>query len=193
MMSVVSGGIGISVVSMVGIPVVGISMTIAVVGKTIAISSIVSISGGGSVSGPLAVVSVVGIGMSIAGISVSMVGIAVVSEAISIGTVVSISISISGGGGLGISGPLAVVSMVTIGMGIAGIGVVAISISMVGKTIAVPVVGKAIAVGAIVGIGISLGLGGCVHSGEKAKSGNGSGLHVYLFVCKLEEIAVLPM
>merc|ERR1740129_2134782 len=111
-------------------------MTIAVVGKTIAISSIVSISGGGSVSGPLAVVSVVGIGMSIAGISVSMVGIAVVSESMSI---------------------------------------------------AVSVVGQAIAIGAIVGIGISLGLGGCVHSGEQAESGNGSGLHVYLFVCKLEE------
>merc|ERR1739842_74401 len=109
-------------------------MAIAVVGKTIAISSIVSISGGGSVSGPLAVVSVVGIGMSIAGISVSMVGIAVMSEsmsiavsvvgqAIAIGAVVSISISLSGGFGLGISGPLAVVSMVTIGVGIAGIGV----------------------------------------------------------------------
>merc|ERR1712032_284496 len=169
MMSVVSGGVGISVVSMVGIAVVGISMTIAVVGQAIAISSIVSISSRSSVSGPLAVVSVV-----------------------AIGAVVSISVSLSGRSGLGISGPLAVVSMVTIGVGIAGIGVVAIAISMVGKTIAVPVVGKAIAVGAIVSIGISLGLGGGVHSGEQAESGNGSGLHVYLFVCKLEEIAVLP-
>merc|ERR1719420_1775956 len=97
---------------MVGIAVVGISMAIAVslVGKTIAISTIVSISSRGSISRPLAVVSVVGIGMGITmGISVSMVGIAVVGEAmsvsiavvskaISIGTIVSIGVSLSGGG-----------------------------------------------------------------------------------------------
>merc|ERR1739842_122834 len=121
------------------------------------------------------------------------IAVSVVGQAIAIGAIVSISISLSGGGGPGIRGPLAVGSRGTIGGGIAGIGVVAISISMVGKTIAVPVVGKTIAVGAIVGIGISLGLGGGVHGGEQAESGNGSRLHVYLFVCKLEEIAVLPM
>merc|ERR1711862_788490 len=133
-MSVVSGGIGISVVSMVGIAVVGISMAIAVsvVGKTIAISTIVSISSGGSISRPLAVVSVVGIGMGI-------------------------------------------------------------TVSMVGKAIAVAVVGKAIAVGAVVSIGVSLSGGGCSGSREQAEGSNGSGLHVYLFVCKLEEIARLPM
>merc|ERR1719350_1147043 len=109
MMSVVSGGIGITVVSMVGIAVVGISMAIAisVVGKTIAVSTIVSISSRGSISRPLAVVSVVGIGVGITGISmvaitVSMVGkaiaIAVVGKAIAVGAVVSISVSLSGRG-----------------------------------------------------------------------------------------------
>merc|ERR1719232_1990848 len=116
-------GVGISVVSMVGI---------AVVGKTIAVS--------------------------------------VVSQTIAISAIVGISISLSSRSSLGISGPLAVVSVVGIG-----------------KSIAVAMVGQAITVGAIVGIGISLSLRGGVHSGKKAESGNGSGLHVYLFVCKLEE------
>merc|ERR1711862_352295 len=159
MMSVVSGGIGISVVSMVGIAVVGISMAIAV--------------------------TVVSKAMS--------VSIAVVGKAISIGTVVSIGISISSRGSLSISRPLAVVSMVTVGVGITSISMMAISVSMVGKAIAVAVVGKAIAVGAVVSIGVSLSGGGCSGSREQAEGSNGSGLHVYLFVCKLEEIARLPM
>merc|ERR1719205_96872 len=104
MMSVVSGGIGISVVSMVGIAVVGISMAIAV--------------------------SVVGITMVGEAMSVS---IAVVGKAISVGTIVSIGISLGGRGSLSISRPLAVVSMVTVGVGITGISMVAITISMVGK------------------------------------------------------------
>merc|ERR1719158_1422388 len=119
----------------------GISMAVSEVSQTIAISAIVSISSGGSISRPLAIVSVVGIGMSIA--VVSMVAITVMGETI--------------------------------------------AVSMVGKTIAIAVVGQAISIGAIVGIGISLSLRGGVHSGKKAESSNGSGLHVYLFVCKLEE------
>merc|ERR1719480_265658 len=97
---------------MVGIAVVGISMAIAVsvVGKTIAVSTIVSISSGGSISRPLAVVSVVGIRVGITvGISISVVGItvvgeamsvsiAVVGEAIAVGAVVSVGVSLSGGG-----------------------------------------------------------------------------------------------
>merc|ERR1719158_2670744 len=126
-------GVGISVVSMVGIAVVGKTIAVSVVSQTIDISAIVSISSGGSISRPLAVVSVVGIGMSIA-----------------------------------------VVSMV--------------AITVMGKSIAVSVMSQTVAIGAIVGIssGISLSLRGGVHSGKKAESSNGSGLHVYLFVCKLE-------
>merc|ERR1719458_1373124 len=48
------------------------------------------------------------------------IAVSVVGQTIAIGSVVSISVSLSGGSGLGISGPLAVVSMVTIGVGIAG-------------------------------------------------------------------------
>merc|ERR1719468_1489075 len=105
---------GISV-SVVGITVMGeaMSVSVTVVGKAISIGTIVSIgislSGGGglSISRPLAVASVVTIGVGITGISmvaitVSVVGktiaIAVVGEAIAVSAIVSIGVSLSFGG-----------------------------------------------------------------------------------------------
>ena len=64
-------------------------------------------------------------------------------------------------------------SVVSGGVGISVVSMVGIAVVSESMSIAVPVVGKAIAVGAIVSIGISLGLRGGVHSGEQAESGNG--------------------
>merc|ERR550525_1333748 len=66
-----------------------------------------------------------------------------------------------------------------------------VAIAMVGKTIAISMVGQAIAVGTIVSIGISLSIRGRGGGREQAESSNGNGLHDYLFLCKLEEIARL--
>merc|ERR1711879_364727 len=121
------------------------------------------------------------------GISVvSVVGISVVAKTISIGigvsavAIESISIwsSIGSGGGLSISGPLAVVvsTVETIGIAV---------VSTVSKVVAIAIV-------AIEGISLSLGLGislssdGCEH----AESNNGHGFH--FDVIKLEELAGLP-
>merc|ERR1712128_251607 len=73
--------------------------------------SVISISSGLSISGPLAVVSMVGMSMSMVGISkgmsISMVGI---SKCMSI-TIVSISSGLSSSSWLGIRSPLAIISV----------------------------------------------------------------------------------
>merc|ERR1711983_392687 len=173
---------GISVVS------VGIRTGISVV-SVVSISIGLSSGGSLSISRPLAVVvSMVGISESMGGKNVSISGI---GKAISVDTIVSISISLSprlglsNGGSLGISGPLAIVGMVGIGIAVVS---QAIAISMVGiaKVMAIAVV-------AIEGIsvGLSLGLSLSSHGCEHAESGNGHGFHGD--VIKLEELAGLPM
>merc|ERR1712011_47517 len=104
---------------------------------SVSIVSIGGISGGLSISRPLAiVVSMVGIWVSkvsVVGISISMVGI---GKRVSIVSVESISISLglSGSGGLGISGPLAIVVSIVAGIWVSivsMVGIAKMSISIV--------------------------------------------------------------
>merc|ERR1719225_1382302 len=99
---------------------------------SISIVSIGSISGGLRISGPLAiVVSMVGIWVSIVsmvGISISMVG-----KSVSV-SVESISLGLSSGSGFGISGPLAIVVAIVVGIWVSIVSMVGIAISMVGKS-----------------------------------------------------------
>merc|ERR1712156_1214161 len=98
--------------------------------SVVGISSSLSLRGssGLGVSGPLAVVSVVAVGV---GVAVSVVGI-------------SLRLGLSNSGGLGVSGPLAVVSVVSVGVGVS----VAVGTESVSKTVV------AEAVVSVVGIGI---------------------------------------
>merc|ERR1712123_306837 len=111
--------------------------------------SVISISSRLSISGPLAVVSMVGI---------SMLGI---SKGTSI-SVVSISSGLSSSCWLGISRPLAIIS-VTVSMAIISTKTMAITISMV----------------AIVDTGISTGLSLTGSSGEQTEGNNSNGFHHY--------------
>merc|ERR1712123_191545 len=102
------------------------------------------------------------------GMSVSMVGISQMS--ITTISVVSISSSLGLGSGswLGISRPLAIIS---------------VSISM--ETMAITLV-------AIVGTGISTGFSLTGSSGEQTEGNNSNGFH-HFDACKLEDLARLPM
>ena len=109
-------------------------------------------------------------------VSVQTVAVSVVAEAVSVvatvGTVsktmvakavvsvvgISSSLSLRGSSGLGVSGPLAVVSVVSVGVGVA----VSVGTESVSKTVV------AEAVVSVVGIGISLGLGISQSEGNKA-------------------------
>merc|ERR1711862_43736 len=103
------------------------------------------------------------------------VSISGIGKAISVDTIVSISIRLSLR--LGLSGPLAiVVSMV-------GIGIAVVSMVGIAKVMAIAVV-------AIEGISVSIGLSLSSHGCEHAESSNGHGFHD---VIKLEELAGLPM
>merc|ERR1711892_836853 len=97
--------------------------------------SVISISSGLSISGPLAVVSMVGMSM----------------------TIVSISSGLSSGSWLGISRPLAIIS---------------VSISMVGISYSMT-----ITMVAIVGAGISTGFSLTGSSGEQTEGNNSNGFH----------------
>merc|ERR1719228_687639 len=159
-------GIRISVVSVVGISV---SMSVSVV--SIQVSSISSRLG---ISGPLAiVVSIAGIWVSI----VSVVGIAVsvvsICKGMSVVSVVSISISggLGSGSGLGISGPLAIVMSVMVGIWVS-------IVTMVGKTIAI--------VAAIEVSSISTCFSLASSGGKHAQGNNSNGFH-HLDACKLED------
>merc|ERR1719209_1839395 len=102
---------------------------------TISIVSIGSISGGLGISGPLAIVVAIMVGIwvsivSMVGISISMVG---KSVSVSVESI-SISLGLSSSSGLGISGPLAiVVSMV-------GIWVSIVSMVGIAKMMAISIV-----------------------------------------------------
>merc|ERR1712007_223267 len=71
---------------------------------------------------------------------------------------ISSSLSLRGSSGLGVSGPLAVVSVVSVGVGVS----VSVGTESVSKTVV------AEAVVSVVGIGISLGLGVSQSEGNKA-------------------------
>merc|ERR1712123_439504 len=89
--------------------------------------SVISISSGLSISGPLAVVSMVGISMSITeGMSISMLGI---SKGMSI-TIVSISSGLSSSSWLGIIRPLAIISVSVSMVGISYGMTISMTISM---------------------------------------------------------------
>merc|ERR1712241_815207 len=92
---------------------------------SISIVSIGSISGGLGISGPLAiVVSMVGIWVSIVsmvGISISMMG-----KSVSV-SVESISLGLSSSSGLGISGPLAIIVAIVVGIWVSIVSMVGIA------------------------------------------------------------------
>merc|ERR1712153_197899 len=106
------------------------------------------------------------------GMSISMVGI---SKGMSI-TIVSISSGLSSSSWLGISRPLAIISVSISMVGISYGMTITISISMV----------------AIVGTGISTGFSLTGSSGEQTEGNNSNGFH-HFDACKLEDLARLPM
>merc|ERR1712173_404786 len=89
----------------------------------ISIVSIGSISGGLSVSGPLAIV------VSMVGIWISMVGIGKRVSVVSVESI-SISLGLSSGSGLGISRPLAIVVSIVVGIWVSIVSMVGIAKSM---------------------------------------------------------------
>merc|ERR1712027_153787 len=114
----------------------------------ISIVSIGSISGGLGISGPLAiVVSMVGIWVSIVSmvsISISMVGIGKRVSVVSVESI-SISLGLGSGSGLGISGPLAIVVAIVVGIWVSivsMVGIAKMAISIV--TIEVPGISRSI-------------------------------------------------
>merc|ERR1711892_1118578 len=135
----------------------------------------------------------VGISMSITismsisipeGMSISMVGI---SKGMSI-TIVSISSGLSSSSWLGISRPLAIISVSISMVGISYGMTITMTISMAvisTKTISISMV-------AIVGTGISTGFGLTGSSGEQTEGNNSNGFH-HFDACKLEDLARLPM
>merc|ERR1712106_172723 len=125
--------------------------------------SVISISSGLSISGPLAVVSMVGMSMSMVGISKGMPI-----------TIVSISSGLSSSSWLGISRPLAIISV--------SISMVGISYSMtITMTISMETMAISISKVAIVGTGISTGFSLTGSSSEQTEGNNSNGFHH--FVC----------
>merc|ERR1719397_1326868 len=104
----------------------------------------------------VSVVALALVGKSIA-VAMAVVGIPVVVESI------GMSFRSSGSSGLGISGPLA--RVVSIGIGVS-------VVAGVGEAVAVD---KRVAVVAVVGVSLSIGLS--CHGGKEAKSSNGHGFH----------------
>merc|ERR1719330_1383694 len=100
---------------------------------SISVVSIGSISGGLSVSGPLAIVmTITGIWVSIVSmvsISISMVGKSVSVSVVSVESI-SISLGLGSGSGLGISGPLAIVVSIVVGIWVSIVSMVGIAKSM---------------------------------------------------------------
>merc|ERR1719173_64879 len=113
----------LTVVSTIG--TVSKTMVAKAVVSVVGISSSLSLRGssGLGVSGPLAVVSVVAVGV---GVSVSVgtesVSVAVVAKAVVSVVGISLGLGLSNSGGLGVSRPLAVVSVVGIGISL-GLGI----------------------------------------------------------------------
>merc|ERR1711892_71013 len=126
--------------------------------------SVISISSGLSISGPLAIVSMVGMSMSMVGISKGM----------SI-TIVSISSGLSCGSWLGISRPLAIISVSISMVGISYGMTITMTISM--AIISTETMAISISMVAIVGTGISTGFSLTGSSGEQTEGSNSNGFH----------------
>merc|ERR1712078_556566 len=92
---------------------VGISKMVS-----ISIVSIGSISSGLGISGPLAIVMSIVVGIWVSIVSMAGISVSVVGKRVSVVSVVGISISLglSSSSGLGISGPLAIVMSIVVGI-----------------------------------------------------------------------------
>merc|ERR1712106_703392 len=118
--------------------------------------------------------------------SISMVGI---SKGMSI-TIVSISSGLSSSSWLGISRPLAIISVSISMVGISYGMTITMTISM--ARISMETMAISISKVAIVGTGISTGFSLTGSSGEQTKGNNSNGFH-HFDACKLEDLARLPM
>merc|ERR1719513_273834 len=162
-------GIWVSIVSMVGISRV----------MSISIVSIGSISSGLGISRPLAVVSMVGIWVSI--VSMVSIAISVVSKSVSVSVEsISISLGLSSSSRLGISGPLAIVVSIVVGIWVS-------IVSMVGIA-----KGMSISIVTIVIASISRCFSLASYGGEHAQGDNGNGFHHFV-AFKLEDLARLKI
>merc|ERR1712183_38384 len=94
---------------------------------------------------------------------------------------ISISLGLSSGSGLSISGPLAIVVSIVVGIWVSIVSMVGIAKSM------------AISIVATIEVaGISRSISLASSSGEHAQGDNGNGFHHFV-ACKLEDSARLPM
>merc|ERR1711982_267418 len=93
---------------------------------SISIVSIGSISSGLSISGPLAIVMSIVVGIWVSIVSMAGISVSVVGKRVSVVSVVGISIS----SGLGISGPLAIVMAIVVGIWVSIVSMVGIAKSM---------------------------------------------------------------
>merc|ERR1719342_108482 len=148
-------GIWVSIVSMVGIAKV----------MSISIVTIGSISSGLGISRPLAiVVSMVGIWVSI--VSMVSIAISVVSKSVSVSVEsISISLGLSSSGRLGISGPLAIVVSIVVGIWVSIVSMVGIA-----KGMSISIVTVEIA-------SISRCFSLTSYGGEHAQGNNSNGFH----------------
>merc|ERR1711970_732948 len=92
-----------------------VSISMSVVSMSISIVSIGSISGGLGISGPLAIVMAIVMGIWVSIVSMMGISISMVGKSVSV-SVESISIGLSSSSGLGISGPLAIVVSIVVGI-----------------------------------------------------------------------------
>merc|ERR1719495_1066775 len=107
--------------------------------------------------------------VSMVGISISMVG-----KSVSV-SVESISLGLSSGSGLGISGPLAIVVAIVVGIWVSIVSMVGIAISMVGKSVSVESISLGLSSSS--GLGISRCISLASSSGEHAQGNNSNGFH----------------
>merc|ERR1739844_453973 len=143
-----------------------VSISMSVVSMSISIVSIGSISGGLGISGPLAIVMAIVMGIwvsivSMMGISISMVG---KSVSVSVESI-SISLGLSSSSGLGISGPLAIVVSIVVGIWVSIVSMVGIAKMM------------AISIVTIEKTSISRCISLASSSGEHAQGNNSNGFH----------------
>merc|ERR1719342_220718 len=150
-----TAGIWVSIVSMVGISKV----------MSVSIVSIGSISSGLGISRPLAiVVSMVGIWVSI--VSMVSIAISVVCKSVSVSIEsISISLGFSSSGGLGISGPLAIVVSIVVGIWVSIVSMVDIA------------KGMSISIVTIVIASISRCFSLASNGGKHAQGNNSNGFH----------------
>merc|ERR1711944_247160 len=132
---------------------------------SISIVSIGSISSGLSISGPLAIVMCIVVGIWVSIVSMVGISVSVVGKRVSVVSVVGISISLglSSSSGLGISGPLAIVMSIVVGIRVSIVSMVGIAKSMSISIVTIKV------------SGISRCFSLASNSGEHAQGDNGNG------------------